>query len=96
MKRVDLREVWKNEARDFTSWLFDNIEILGEELNISITSIEKEKNVGSFSADILAENEEGDQILIESIGSLFLTVNKLFVNNKDMTPADYLVHASKN
>lgn len=66
MERVDLREVWKNEARDFTSWLFDNIEILGEELNISISPIEKEKNVGSFSADILAESEEGDPILIEN------------------------------
>lgn len=66
MERVDLREVWGNEARDFTSWLFDNIEILGEELNISISPIEKEKNVGSFSADILAESEEGDSILIEN------------------------------
>jgi len=66
MEKVDLREVWKNEARDFTSWLFDNIDILGDELNISITPIEKEKNVGSFSADILAESEEGDPILIEN------------------------------
>jgi len=63
---VDLREVWKNEARDFTSWLFDNIDILGDELNINVTPIEKEKNVGSFSADILAESEEGDPILIEN------------------------------
>jgi len=37
MERVDLRKVWKDEARDFTSWLFDNIDILGEELNINIT-----------------------------------------------------------
>ena len=66
MERVDLREVWKNEARDFTSWLFDNIDILGEELNITITPVEKEKNVGSFSADILAESEEGGPILIEN------------------------------
>lgn len=66
MERVDLREVWKNEARDFTSWLFDNIDILGDELNVSITPIEKEKRVGSFSADILAESEEGDPILIEN------------------------------
>jgi len=66
MEKVDLREVWKNEARDFTSWLFDNIDILGDELNINITPIEKEKNVGSFSADILAESEEGDPILIEN------------------------------
>lgn len=66
MERVDLREVWKDEARDFTSWLFDNIDILGDELNIGITPIEKEKRVGSFSADILAESEEGDSILIEN------------------------------
>ncbi len=66
MEKVDLREVWKNEARDFTSWLFDNIDILGDELNINVTPIEKEKNVGSFSADILAESEEGDPILIEN------------------------------
>ena len=66
MERVDLREVWKNEARDFTSWLFDNIDILGDELNVSITPIEKEKRAGSFSADILAESEEGDPILIEN------------------------------
>jgi len=31
-------------------------------LNISITPIEKEKNVGSFSVDILVESEEGDPI----------------------------------
>ena len=49
MERVDLREVWKNEVRNFISWLFDNIDILGDELSVSITPIEKEKNVGSFS-----------------------------------------------
>jgi len=66
MERVDLREVWKNEARDFTSWLFENIDVLGDELNINLSPIEKEKNVGSFSADILAENAEGAPVLIEN------------------------------
>ena len=27
MERVDLREVWKKEVKDFNSWLFENIEI---------------------------------------------------------------------
>ena len=66
MERVDLREVWRNEAKDFTSWLFDNIEILGEELNINISSVEKEKKIGSFSADIIAEGSTGETILIEN------------------------------
>jgi hypothetical protein len=38
MERVGLREVWKNEAKDFTSWLFENFEMLGEELNIIINN----------------------------------------------------------
>ena len=64
--KVPLREVWKNEARDFTSWLFDNIEVLGEELDIVLTAIEKEKSVGSFSADVVAEDESGQRVLIEN------------------------------
>ena len=63
---VPLREVWKNEAKDFTTWLFDNIELLGEQLDISLTAIEKEKDVGSFSADIVAEDTSGQKVLIEN------------------------------
>lgn len=66
MERVGIREVWKNEARDFTSWLFDNIDILGEKLNIKITVIEKEKKIGSFSADVIAEGSMGETVLIEN------------------------------
>ena len=66
IEKVPLREVWKNEARNFNSWLFDNIEILGEELDINLSAIEKEKRIGSFSADIIAENEFGQKIIIEN------------------------------
>ena len=30
---VDVREVWANEPQDFTPWLAENIELLGEALN---------------------------------------------------------------
>lgn len=66
MERVELREVWKNEAKDFTSWLYENLEILGEELDIDLSPDEKEKNVGSFSADITAEDGSGQKVLIEN------------------------------
>ena len=66
LERVSLRDVWKNEAKDFSSWLFKNIEILSEELNIKITAIEKEKKIGSFSADILAEGSTGETVIIEN------------------------------
>ncbi|HDZ54589.1 MAG TPA: DUF4268 domain-containing protein [Candidatus Nealsonbacteria bacterium] len=66
IKKVPLREVWKNEARDFTSWLFDNIEILGEELDMDLTAIDREGDAGSFSVDIIAEDENGQKVVIEN------------------------------
>lgn len=66
LEKVSLREVWKNEAKDFSSWLFNNIEILGEALNMNLTAIKKEESVGPFSADIVAENENGQKVLIEN------------------------------
>lgn len=66
LKKVSLREVWKNEAKDFTSWLFDNIETLAEELDMDLTAVEKEGKAGSFSVDIVAENENGQKVVIEN------------------------------
>jgi len=66
IEKVKIREVWKNEAKDFTIWLFDNIEALGEELDITITSVDREKNIGSFSADIVAEDVSGNRVLVEN------------------------------
>ncbi len=37
---VNLRELWKHEAHDFTSWLFENIDILNDQLNFSLEPLE--------------------------------------------------------
>ena len=67
MSRVPVREVWKHEAKDFTTWLFNNLDILVEELDFeTLTPIEQEKTVGSFSADIIAEDESGQDVVIEN------------------------------
>lgn len=66
MEKVPLREVWKKEAKDFTGWLYENLEVLGEELDLDLTPDEKEKSVGSFSADITAEDGSGRKVLIEN------------------------------
>lgn len=66
MVRVSLGDVWKKEAKDFTCWLFENLEVLGEELDLKLTADEKEKSVGSFSADIIAEDSSGHKVLIEN------------------------------
>jgi len=66
LEPVQLREVWAHEASDFTSWLFENIERLNEQLGLELTAIEKEKSVGSFNVDILCEDSFGRQVIIEN------------------------------
>lgn len=66
LKNVDLREIWKHEAHDFTGWLFANCDVLGEKIGISLTAVEKEKSVGPFYVDILAEDENGHTVVIEN------------------------------
>ena len=64
--RVELREVWKREASDFTQWLQQNIEVLGSALDISLVNVEREQAAGSFSIDLVAEDEGGGTIIIEN------------------------------
>ena len=67
--KIPLREAWKNEAYDFTNWLAaeENLNLLSEEIGIEIKLIETEANVGKYSVDLLAEEENtGRKIIIEN------------------------------
>jgi hypothetical protein len=69
LKKVELREEWKNEATDFTNWLAEdeNLQLLSEEVGIDISLIQTEASVRKFSVDILAEEEHtGRKIVIEN------------------------------
>ncbi len=69
LEKVDLREVWKHEALDFTSWLAmpENLELLSDEIGIDISLIQTEASVGNFNVDILAEEDNtGRKIIIEN------------------------------
>src|SRR3989344_9506428 len=66
LKKVPLREIWKNEAKDFTTWLSENIDTLNEALEISLTVVEREKSVGDFSLDIVAEDSDSNLVIIEN------------------------------
>ena len=66
IESVPLREVWKNEAKDFTSWLFNNIEVLSDEIGLNLIAQEQERKIGRFSCDITAEDPSGTKIVIEN------------------------------
>lgn len=67
--RVEIRDIWKHEASDFTPWLAreENITLLGETIGLDLEVQSVEKAVGPFSADILCRDMANDQyVLIEN------------------------------
>ena len=66
LQRVPLREVWKHEAYDFTQWLQENIDVLNAALNLNLINVDREQAAGSFSVDLVAEDEGGGTIIIEN------------------------------
>lgn len=75
IERVDLREAWPNEARDFTPWLAENIAELGEALGMDLELQDTEAAVGGYSLDVLATDLNHNRpVIIE---------NQLEVTNHD-------------
>ena len=66
LKRVPLREIWNHEAKDFTTWLAENIDTLSEEIGLSLSVMSREKAVGVFSLDLIAEDSDGQITIIEN------------------------------
>mgnify|MGYP005998093791 CR=1 FL=1 len=67
LTRVEVREVWPNESQDFTPWLLENADALGEALGMELDLQEAEHTVGDFSLDLIGEDTtSGDQVIIEN------------------------------
>ena len=66
ISRVPLRDVWKHEAYDLTRWLQDNIDVLNDVMDLNLSNPECEQAAGSFSVDIVAEDETGNPVIIEN------------------------------
>ena len=69
LQPVEIRDIWPNEATDFTPWLAEeeNLTLLGETLGMDLELEGQELNVGGFRADILCRNAiDGSRVLIEN------------------------------
>lgn len=66
ISRVPLRSVWKHEAYDLTQWLQENIDVLNDVIDLNLSNPEREQSAGSFSIDIVAEDEAGNPVIIEN------------------------------
>lgn len=66
IQRVKLREVWKHEALDFTTWLESNIDVLCDVLDLPLGNVEREKDAGTFNVDLTAEDDGGGLVIIEN------------------------------
>lgn len=64
--RIPLRNVWKHEAHDFTTWLEHNIDVLNEIIEPTLTVVDRESSAGDFKLDLLAEDELNQTVVIEN------------------------------
>lgn len=76
IQRVALREVWKHEAKDFTQWLQENIDVLNSALDLNLVNVDREKETGDFSIDLVAEDDGGG-------GGTVIIENQLEKSNHD-------------
>ena len=64
---TNLRDVWPHEALNFTPWVAENVDLLGEAVGLEITVDETESSVGDFNVDIYASETGTDRkIIIEN------------------------------
>ena len=66
LEKVELRDFFKDEARDFTPWLAEenNLELLGETLGLDIELEDTEVRIGKFSADIVGLDRSSNRTII--------------------------------
>ncbi|HEY3798526.1 MAG TPA: hypothetical protein VGL58_09235 [Caulobacteraceae bacterium] len=64
LEDVNPREAWVHEAQNFTPWLAENLNRLGEAIGIPLEHVRSEAAVETFAADILARNPQDDTLVL--------------------------------
>lgn len=66
LRKISLREAWRNEATDFTPWLAEqeNLNSLADTLGLGeLELVQREYPIGDFSLDILCTDDQGEVII---------------------------------
>lgn len=63
LEEVDVRQIWSDEARDFTPWLAEHLSRLGDAIGIRLELVGREQPVGDFSADVVADGDLGSVVI---------------------------------
>ena len=68
VEKLSIRDQWKNEEYDFTPWLAkeENIQLLGDEVNLDLEVEGIEQAIGSYKADIVATDGNNRKVIIEN------------------------------
>lgn len=69
LTEVNIRELWRHEQYDFSEWLSKdvNLEMLSDEIGLTLTDVSKEVFVGSYRCDLVAKDETtGINVIIEN------------------------------
>ena len=68
VEKLAIRDQWKNEEYDFTPWLAreENIQLLGDEINLDLEVEDIEVSIGSYKADIVARDGNNRIVIIEN------------------------------
>jgi hypothetical protein len=64
IKTVDIKSIWENEPQNFTPWLGDNLNVLGELIGLDLDLITREAKVGDFALDLLAKDLSTNRIVV--------------------------------
>jgi len=68
---LSLNDIWDHEEHDFTPWIVDHIDQLGQTIGIELDEVEREDAVGGYSADITGTemNTDGKVVIENQFGT---------------------------
>lgn len=66
LETVPIRQAFRGEARDFTTWMEAHIEALADRIGIALSNPQREVDAGDFAVDLVCEDSEGRPVIIEN------------------------------